>query len=488
MNTRRNIKAMLLVFIALFLLLAVYLVYMMGAYGAYWFSSPYNTRVRDRQNRVSAGDIYDRNHVLLAYTDDDGKRSYASDDDIRLATAHLIGDNLGQTLGAQALFSKYLLGFEQDLSVHLSRLFNGTEQKGADITLTADASLCAYAHSLLGDKRGAVFLMNYKTGEVIINTSSPEFDPSQMEEYSSGNLTFAEGSMVNRATMGRYTPGSVFKIITTVAALRYIPNVENRTFLCEGPLVFEKESGSLADTGIDYDQHESPEIEYALLSDHNNEIHGTMTLEDAFIHSCNVVFAGLALEIGADNMKKTAELLGFNGEYLFEELVAYCGTYEPGETEFNIAWSGVGQDTDIVTPIQMTLITAAVANDGIAMKPKLLKTVHGTDFLPYKSMESETYQTLLKGNEAEFLQQCMLGVVKDGTGKKASVVGCSVAGKTGTAEISSSGEILPHAWFTGYIDSDAYPYAITVIVERGGGGGTVAAPIAGDILAACCRE
>ncbi|MBQ6692594.1 MAG: hypothetical protein IJN00_04595, partial [Clostridia bacterium] len=115
MNTRRNIKGMLVVFIALFLLLAVYLVYIIGAYGAYWFSSPYNTRVRERQNTVLAGDIYDRNGIILAYTDDDGNRIYSADRDVRLATAHVIGDNTGQTLGAEALFSKYLLGFEQDI-------------------------------------------------------------------------------------------------------------------------------------------------------------------------------------------------------------------------------------------------------------------------------------------------------------------------------------------------------------------------------------
>ena len=488
MNTRRNIKGMLVVFIALFLLLAVYLVYIIGAYGAYWFSSPYNTRVRERQNTVLAGDIYDRNGIILAYTDDDGNRFYSADRDVRLATAHVIGDNTGQTLGAEALFSKYLLGFEQDIGARLVQLLENKQQKGADITLTVDAALCAYARSLLGDKSGAVFVMNYKTGEVLINTSSPEFDPQRMTDYASGNYNLADGSMVNRATMGRYTPGSVFKIVTAVAALRHIPGVEERSFHCDGALVFDKKSGTLVEGMDPYDGDGNVKAEYAVLTDHDQSVHGTLTLQEAFIHSCNHVFAELALEVGKDNMKKTAESLGFNGEYLFDELVAYCGMYDPGETDFNLAWSGVGQDTDIVTPVQMTLLAAAAANDGIAMQPKLLKSVHGTENTSYRTVQPEEYQTLLKGNEAAFLKRSMLGVVESGTGKKAAVEGFSVAGKTGTAEISSSGEILPHAWFTGFIDSDAHPYAITVIVERGGGGGTVAAPIAGEILAACCKK
>ena len=217
MNTRRNIKGMLAVFVALFLLLAGYLVYIVGAYGAYWFASPYNTRVTKQKNTVLAGTIFDRRGLALATTNEAGERNYAADESMRLATAHVIGDTAGQTLGAEALFAKYLLGFDQDLGEQLSYLVSGKQRTGADIMLTVDAALSEYAYSLLEGYNGAILLMNYKTGEVLACTARPGFDPARMKDYATGGYTLAEGSMVNRATMGRYTPGSTFKIVTTIA-------------------------------------------------------------------------------------------------------------------------------------------------------------------------------------------------------------------------------------------------------------------------------
>ena len=482
MNTRRNIKAMLIVFIALFTLLAVYLVYIVSAYGPYWFASPYNTRVTKQKNAVWAGAIYDRNGTALAFTNTSGEREYAVRESLRLANAHIIGDNTGQTIGAEALFAKYLLGFDQDPGEQLSYLVSGQQRIGADISLTIDAELSEYAYELLDGRDGAILLMNYKTGEVLASTASPAFDPARMQEYAAGEYELAEGSMVNRATMGRYTPGSTFKIITTIAALRYLPNVSERTFTCDGPLVFEKESGKLV-SGIDpYDETGALRSEYALLKDHEDAWHGELTLEDAFIHSCNHVFAQLALEIGEANLRKTAESLGFDGTFLFDEIVAYAGTYEEAKTDFALAWSGVGQHKDIITPMHLCLITSAIANGGTAMEPKLLKAVSGSSGTQRKSLIPEEYETLLKGNEADFLANCMRGVVQSGTGKRAAVEGYTVCGKTGTAEVSSAANALAHAWFTGYIENDDHPYAITVIVEHAGGGGTVAAPIAAKML------
>ena len=483
MNTKRNIKGMLAVFVALFLLLAGYLVYIVGAYGAYWFASPYNTRVTKQKNAVLAGTIFERRGLALATTNEAGERNYAADESMRLATAHVIGDTAGQTLGAEAFFAKYLLGFDQDFGEQLSYLVSEKQRTGADIMLTVDAALSEYAYSLLEGYNGAILLMNYKTGEVLACTARPGFDPARMKDYATGGYTLAEGSMVNRATMGRYTPGSTFKIVTTIAALRYLPNVQSRTFLCSGPLVFEKESGTLVNDGVNpYDETGALREEYILLRDHEDARHGQLTLEEAFIHSCNHVFAQLALEIGETNLRKTAESLGFNGEFLFDELVAYPGTYGDAETDFELAWSGVGQHTDIITPVHLCLITCAVANGSAAMEPKLLKGVSGTAGIEYKSLAPEVYEAFLKGNEAEFLAACMRGVVQRGTGTRAAVDGYTVCGKTGTAEVSSAKNARAHAWFTGYIDSDAHPYAITVIVEQAGGGGTVAAPIAAKVL------
>ena len=150
--------------------------------------------------------IRDSRGLALATTNEAGERNYAADESMRLATAHVIGDTAGQTLGAEALFAKYLLGFDQDFGEQLSYLVSEKQRTGADIMLTVDAALSEYAYSLLEGYNGAILLMNYKTGEVLACTARPGFDPARMKDYATGGYTLAEGSMVNRATMGRYTP------------------------------------------------------------------------------------------------------------------------------------------------------------------------------------------------------------------------------------------------------------------------------------------
>ncbi len=483
MNTSRNMKTLLVVFLLLFALLAAYLVYIIDVYGDYWFASPYNTRVAAQKSRVIAGDVRDRNGKTLAATDGAGGRTYASGKTLRYSIAHVLGDNGGQTIGAQALFTKYLLGFDADLAARLEELFSGEMRRGSDVYLTIDAALCEYAYEQLDGRSGAIVVMNYETGEILASTSSPSFDLSKIGGFASGEYEPEEGSLVNRATMGRYTPGSTFKIVTAVAALRYLPNVTERTFTCTGYLAFNKKTGKLlSDASAAIDAEGNVREGYALLRDFDREVHGEITLEEAIAHSCNNVFARLALEIGEARLTSVAKELGFNGEFVFDELVVYSGTYGESGSDFELAWSGVGQHTDIMTPMHMCLLSAAIANDGVIMKPRLLYEVRSPGGRVEKTLAPAEYKTVLKGNEAAFLKESMRLAVAEGTGTKARVEGYAVCGKTGTAEVSSSANIAPHAWFTGFIDDAAHPYAICVVIENGGGGGAVAAPVAASVL------
>lgn len=483
MNTRRNIKIMMILFIALFALLALFLLYIINAYGDFWFSSPYNLRVTEQKSKVHAGAISDRNGEVLAYTDEEGVRQYIESEDERLAVSHVVGDNYGQILGAQSLFSKYLLGFEQNLGDRIGFFFSGDERYGMNISLSIDAELCAYANEVMGDRRGAIVLMNYKTGEVLLSTSSPGFDPYAIEAFVQGETELEDGSLVNRVTMGRYTPGSTYKIITTIAALRHLPGVENRTFYCDGPHVFDKETGALLEGVTNYlDKDGNVKDEYVLLRDHENARHGELTLMQAFSSSCNHVFSQLALEIGAINMQKVAEELYLNNEFMFSDMVVYTGSYTDAVTDFELMWSGVGQHTDIMTPMHMCLITSAIANNGVMMEPKLLREAREVSGTLVASMESNEYNRILSTSEVAFLQDSMRSVVQRGTGTAAKVPGYIICGKTGTAEVSSNEKILPHAWFTGYVQSDEHPYAICVVLENSGSGGSVAGSAAGKIL------
>ncbi len=488
MNTRRSIKVMLIVFCAMFVLLSAYLIYVVDIYGTRWFTNPYNTRLQAQKTNVTAGDILDRNGVKLAGTNSDGERTYHEKSATRKATAHVTGDNYGQTFGADAFFSQYLLGFDQSITERIGQSVSGMQRYGSNVRLTVDAELTKATYEALGKYKGAIVVMNYRTGEILVSTSSPSFDPEKMDDYLAGDVQWDESVLINRVTMGRYTPGSTFKIVTTVAALRYLPNIQERVFHCDGPLVFDKKTGAFLEN-VHFTAEETANglsgedaERYQILRDYNSSYHGEITLETAFAKSCNHVFAQLAMEIGSARLQRVARSLGVNEEFLFDDIVAYASSFEQGGTQLDTAWSGIGQYKDLMTPLHMCMLTAAIANDGVMMEPKLLYSVEKKDGTVSQRLKSKVHSQPLQKNEAAVLRQYMLSCVKNGTGKNAAVSGYQVGGKTGTAEISSSEDTRPNAWFTGFIYDGAHPLAICVVLEQGGSGGSNAAPVANAVL------
>lgn len=499
MKTRQHMKRMLIAFCAMFVVLCVYLVYIVNAYGTRWFNSPYNSRVNAQKSSVIPGDILDRDGTVLATSNSDGERVYNEDRSLRLAVSHTVGDSYGQTYGAEMFFSKYLLGFDQSIVERVSQAMRGEQRYGSDVTLTVDGALCDYAYHRINEYKGAAVVMNYKTGEILCSVSSPVFDPKYIDDYLKGEDELEDSAMVNRVTSGRYTPGSVFKIVTAVAAIRYLPGVTERTFTCDGPLVFERNTGvylpnihispeqdaenQKTATAEDAKNDETPGVsgEYNVLRDYNGEYHGELTFAQAFAKSCNHVFAQLAMEVGAERLARVAKELGVGDDFLFNDMVAYASSYKKPENDWQLAWSGVGQYQDLMTPLHMCMIVSAIANGGDMPEPKLLKTVKDSTGLSINMLRSASYEkNALSGSEADTLTKMMLETVTGGTGRRAAVSGVSVAGKTGTAETGSG--VKPNAWFAGFVDDDAHPLAVVVVLEKGGSGGSVAAPIAGKVL------
>ena len=381
-----------------------------------------------------------------------------------------------------------------------------SERVGSSVMLTIDAGLCDYAYDLMDDYWGAIVILNYKTGEVLCSVSQPTFDPNYMAQYISGEKELAASAMVNRVTMGKYTPGSTFKTVTLIAALRYLPGVTERTFDCDGALVFDKKTGKfLEDVAVDdsdftkqdiastdYDREKEgaedtgaePDAvqKYSIVRDIQSQYHGEITLFEAYAKSCNTTFARLAMEVGADKMAKTAKDLGIGDEFLFDDMLLYASSYQKPDTQLNLAWSGVGQYKDLMTPMQMCMLTAAIANEGIMMQPRLLYKVVSRDNYVRSTQSSKVYKTILQASETAIIQEAMLSVVESGTGSQASISGYRVGGKTGSAEISSDKSVKTHAWFTGFVQDADHPLAICVILEQAGGGGSIAAPIAGKLL------
>jgi peptidoglycan glycosyltransferase len=453
-DARKNIRFLIFVFILLFAAMIFYLVYAISVYGDRWFASPNNPRIGSVKGDVQAGAINDRNGEKLAWSENED-RKYAGDSDLRAAVSHVVGDTYGMTRGAESFYAKYLYGFSEDAVERFSDVLTGQKRRGSDIWLTIDANLSKTILNDMGDRKGAAVLLNYKTGEILASVSNPAFDPYKIKDYTGKEDSTA---LFDRATMGRYPPGSTFKVITAAAALEN-PELELENHDCKG----KTEIGG-------------QEVQCA-----GETAHGEVDLTKAFYKSCNTYFATQAVKLTGDVLKKEADKFGFNVDFMFEDMVAYKSVYDEPASEIDTAWSGVGQYKDLLTPLHAAMIAGSVANGGVMMEPKLLKSAQSPSGTVLYGVQPKVYRTPVTTDIAGKLKELMLGVVTKGTGTGAKVSGLKIGGKTGTAEYTDDkGKKKEHAWFIGFIDSDKHPLAVAVLLEGAGGGGKYAAPIAGN--------
>jgi penicillin-binding protein A len=469
---RKNVAVILFIFIFLFVSLMGYMGYALSRYGSRWFVNPYNPRLQNEKKNVIAGDILDCKGIKLASTNADGDRVYGPDKATRKAMSHVVGDNYGLTsTGMETLMAGKLLGFESSAYSRLTQQISGEKIRGDSIQLTVDSALQSFIASKVGSRKGAVVLLNYKTGEILSLFSNPVFDPSHMEKFldqpvkpkvateEDDTNTVGDTALFNRALMGRYPPGSTFKVITAAAMLRSDPNAETETWTCDGELA----------------------VDDAVITESGGAVHGTVDLKKALTESCNVAFSQMGMTLGAGRLLNMAEAFGFNDEFLFKDIILYSSSFEGASSQRDLAWSAIGQYTDLASPMHMAMVAASIANDGVMMEPEIVARTIDPAGNATPTLAPRQYARPLSVEEARKLQTMMVSVVKSGTGSAASVSKLKVGGKTGTAETDKEGE-APHAWFIGFILDDAHPLAIAVLLENTGSGGKYAAPIAGDVL------
>lgn len=181
-----------------------------------------------------------------------------------------------------------------------------------------------------------------------------------------------------------------------------------------------------------------------------------------------------------------ASKFGFNKEWNFSDINLYRSNFEVSEEEGDVAWAGIGQYNDLITPMHAAMIAGAIANDGVMMEPKLLKSVDFNGYTQFNYTPAKAGQ-VTDAATARTIKKYMMEVVKSGTGTSAAVKGTTMYGKTGTAEFVEDGEVKNHSWFAGFIEDSAHPYAIAVIFEGAGYGSRYAAPMAGKVMARAIR-
>lgn len=413
--------------------------------GDTWAAYPTNRHVYSADGMLSkAGIIYDRDGVELAKTVD-GVRSFAAGTKMRKATVHAIGDLKGKiATGVHSQFFNQLTGYD---------MINGTYNisgAGNDVHLTLDAEISVTAMDALGSNAGAVGVYNYKTGEIVCMVSTPTFDPTNPPS----DKNEAAGLYVNRMMGGKYTPGSIFKLVTAIAAIDHVDNIMERKFTCKQGIEIGGEWVSCM---------------------HN---HGEITFEQGLVKSCNAVFALLADEMGKDIMTKTAEKIGFNKSFSVDGIPCTTGSYSvENAREIELAWSGMGQYTNLVNPMQYLIFMGAIANKGVPVEPYLVDTIKTPAGFPIRSGSGKNGSRMMSASTAGILTDMMRKAVQLNYGDS-TFPGFKLCAKTGTAEVKDE----PHSWFVGFNSDDSKPYAFVVVVENAGAGIKVAAKVANTVL------
>jgi peptidoglycan glycosyltransferase len=437
----------------------------------YFYNRPENRRVTDARFGQDRGAIMVGNTPIA--------KSSAATDRYRFQRSYPSGELYAPVTGyytymygASALESSYsaeLAG--QDNSQFLGRLINlasGASPKGGTIETTIDAKAQKAAWKALAGRKGAVVAIDYSTGAIKALVTSPSYDPNELATHDLTKskqawtrlTTDADKPMSNRATKEIYPPGSTFKLITAATAL---------------------ENGLTADTTIDGSAYKLPGSTKVIPGCGA----GTLTLTQALKVSCNPAFARLGVKLGDQALREQAQKFGFGTKFLSEvgsSASHFPDVLDPAQT----AMSAIGEYEVAATPIQMAMVSAAIANDGVEMEPYLVQRVLDSDLRVVSQTTPKKRTQAVSSTTAGLLRQMMVQVVQGGTGFRAQIPGVVVGGKTGTA--NSDNKRRPYAWFTAWADNPTV--AVCVFVEDAQmasseiAGGRVSAPIAKAVIEA----
>ena len=453
----------------------------------YVFAADLNARPDNRRTLLSTY-ARERGDILVGQTPI--AQSVPSDDQFKFQRtydngplyAHVTGfySFYGAAGGLEQAENAFLSGSSDKLFYRrVSDLFTGRRPQGADIETTLDPAVQQAASKGMEGIRGAAVALDPKTGAILAMVSNPTFDPNDLAghdleavgtNYEELNADDSD-PLVNRAIGGDlYPPGSVFKVVTAAAALS-TGEYDEDTVL-PGPEVLDLPQTS-ADLPNAFDGPCGP----------NDEV----TFTEALAVSCNTAFAHVGMEIGPDALQAQAAKFGF-GDAITIPMRVTPSTIPPEMNAPQLAQASIGQYDVRATPLQMAMVAAGVANDGVVMRPYLVQSVIGSDLSVIESADEQELSEAVTPEVAAQLTRMMEAVVEDGSGRRAQIDGVPVAGKTGTAQHGEGRKA--HAWFISFAPADDPEIAVAVIAEDGGvagneaGGGAVAAPIAKQIMEA----
>lgn len=445
------------VYIGLFVLLIIHLAYFIIFSSSNLVINRYNPRLAILEENIIRGKILDRNGEVLAETveyNGEEHRVYPYEN----AFSHIVGYSHQGKTGIEALADIDLL--QSSMSVYDQILFELKKSKryGDNVITTLDKDLQLKAYELMGNNKGAIIAIEPSTGKILCMVSKPDFNPNEIILNWDTLINDEKNSpLLNRATQGLYPPGSTFKILT---AAEYLieNNGDSFTYTCSGEDDFDGK----------------------VIHCYNGKAHGEETLPKAFAVSCNTAFATLGNKINMDKLNLLTE------RFLFNKPLPYPLPYS--ESSFTLTAKGssaqkaetvIGQGRTMISPLHNVLITSAIANGGILMKPYLIDHTENYKGLSKDKNMPNVYGELLDTELSRTLTEYMVGVMETGTGREGASSDFKSAGKTGSAE-NPFGDA--HGWFVGFAPADNPKIAIAVIIENSGSSSGSAVPIANKLF------
>ncbi len=448
-------------------------------------SDPRNARPALSERGKERGVIVASDGTVLARSvvDPDSPRTFIREYPEGPAFTHAVGYSsflVGST-GVEAAFTSDLRS-RRDLTISdLVAAFLGEDLRPRSVEMTLMPDLQRIAYQALGDQRGAVVALDPASGAVLAMVSTPSFDAATLNQDDGAAqwaslLEDPNEPTRDRATRELYAPGSTFK--TVVAATGLDTGVVSPGSLFNDPARFQLPGSSAT-------------ISNASGRPCNDG--DTATLLQAFVRSCNTVFAELAIQLGAVDIGVTATAIGFNRDLDFEWTVppAVWDTAALAQDPAALGQSGIGERDVRATPLHMAMVAATVANQGLAVNPYVVTRIVDAGGETLEQTEIDVIGQAMSSETAAILTQMMERVVTEGTGRAAAIPGFRVAGKTGTA---TGADGFSNPWFIGFAPIDNPTIAIAVLVEgdastgESASGGSVAAPIASEVIQAWLRQ
>ena len=400
---------------------------------------------------IGCGKMTDRSGTLLL--DLTQKRSYSQDAALRMATIHWLGDRQGN-ISAPAVthYAAQMSGFDPFNGIYTS------EGTGGQAVLTLSAQVQKVALEAMAGRKGTVAVYNYKTGEILCAVSTPNFDPDNVPDIAGDTTGLYNGIYVNRFTQATYIPGSIYKVVTTAAALSSIEDIQNQTFHCTGVYEF----------GVDKVTCETA--------------HGTNDLRSALARSCNCAYAQIAQQIGAKQMAQYVDRFGITDSVEFDGITTAKGNYDVSSAApVELAWSCIGQYTDLINPCAYMQFMGAIGGNGSCAAPYLVSSVWSDGGQAYAAKPISTGQ-IMDEEVALILKEYMRNNVVQTYGAQ-NFPGLNVCAKSGTSQVG--GGQTSNAMFSGFVDDEKYPLAFICVVENGGYGSATCVPVLSRVLAEC---